>query len=68
MYPNCVIEKMVDPVQLRAIFKKTLLNVHPAYYEAYGLTIGETCVFGAPTILDKDATIGEQSFFFLTYP
>jgi hypothetical protein len=58
VYPNCVIEKMLDPAQLRTIFKKTLLNVHPAYYEAYGLTIGEACVFGAPSILDKDAIIG----------
>lgn len=58
VYPNCIIEKMLAPAELRTIFKKTLLNVHPAYYEAYGLTIGEACVFGAPSILDKDAIIG----------
>ena len=37
--PNAVIHDFLTTHQLMHVFSKTLLNVHPAIYEAYGMTI-----------------------------
>ena len=56
-YPEegaCVIMDFVkDPQQLMAMWESTVLNVHPALYESYGMTICEAALFGVPTLLDQ---------------
>ena len=52
-----------DPEDLKNIWIKTLLNIHPALYESYGMTIVEASTFGAPTLLDSNASIGAEDLF-----
>ena len=35
------------------VYKQTILNFHPALYEAYGLTIVEAAAFGVPSIVNQ---------------
>lgn len=53
-----IISDFVPPKQLAGMFRRTLLNVHPALYEAYGMTIAEAAAFGAPTLMDGGGAIG----------
>ncbi|GBG24426.1 Hypothetical Protein FCC1311_006442 [Hondaea fermentalgiana] len=55
-----VIPKFVSSRELGEIFGRTVLNVHPALYEAYGMTIVEAGAFGAPTLMHGDGEIGAQ--------
>jgi hypothetical protein len=43
----------VTPAQLVAIFRVSVLNVHPSLYDAYGLTVVEAAVCQCPTLLHK---------------
>jgi glycosyltransferase involved in cell wall biosynthesis len=47
-----------DPEVLMKVWQQTLLNVHPALYESYGMTIVEAAAFGCPTLLDSGGSIG----------
>ena len=38
---------------LQQVYKQTILNFHPALYEAYGLTIVEAAAFGVPSIVNQ---------------
>jgi glycosyltransferase involved in cell wall biosynthesis len=53
-----VVEDFQPPDRLAEIFLQTRLNVHPALYEAYGMTVAEAAAFGAPTLLDGGGGIG----------
>ena len=55
-----VIGFIKDPKQLQMIWEKTILNIHSALYESYGMTIVEAAAFGAPTLLDTNASIGAE--------
>uniref|UniRef100_A0A7S4EEE7 Glycosyl transferase family 1 domain-containing protein n=1 Tax=Pseudo-nitzschia australis TaxID=44445 RepID=A0A7S4EEE7_9STRA len=46
-----VIDRFLSPKELGALFAHTLVNFHPASYDAYGMTIVEAAAFGAPTVL-----------------
>jgi len=45
--------------ELAVVWEETLLNVHTATYEAYGMTIVEAAAFGVPTLL-HEGTIGAK--------
>eukprot|EP01052_Picozoa_sp_SAG31_P014579 SAG31_NODE_911_length_11071_cov_16.862195_3_plen_272_part_00 len=47
------------PKELAAVWEQTLLNIHTACYEAYGMTIVEAASFGVPTLLHT-GTIGAK--------
>ena len=49
-----------DPADLKNIWINTILNIHPALYESYGMTIIEASTFAAPTLLDSNASIGAE--------
>jgi len=49
--PGSVILDFLNPSQLCQIWKRTVLNFHPALYEAYGMTIVESAAFGVPSIV-----------------
>jgi glycosyltransferase involved in cell wall biosynthesis len=53
-----VVSDFQPPEKLSAVFRQTRLNVHPALYEAYGMTVAEAAAFGAPTLLDGGGGIG----------
>lgn len=48
-----VIDKFLKPEELASVLKNSVLNVHPAEYEAYGLTIVESAAMGCPTVLNR---------------
>ena len=45
--------------ELAIVWQSTLLNIHPATYEAYGMTIVEAAAFGVPSLLHL-GTIGAK--------
>lgn len=50
--PNAVvIDTFLRPQQLAAILQDAVLNIHPALYEAYGMTIVEAAAMGCPSIV-----------------
>eukprot|EP00741_Cyanophora_paradoxa_P004494 tig00000806_g4363.t1 len=44
--------------ELMDVYSKTLLNVHTALYEPYGLTIVEAAAFGAPSLIHRGGQVG----------
>ncbi len=48
---NCEVHDFLTPDQLADVFRRSVLNVHPATYEAYGMTIVEAAAFGVPSLL-----------------
>jgi len=46
-----IIDRFLSPKELGAVFAHTVLNFHPSYYDAYGMTIVEAAAFGAPTVV-----------------
>jgi len=62
---ECIIlDFMKDPKELQKIWERTILNVHPALYESFGMTIVEASTFGAPSLLDTNASIGAEDLFY----
>ena len=53
----CVLRSFLSPAKLCQVYSQTLLNVHPALYEAYGMTILEAAAFCVPTLMN-DSQIG----------
>ena len=51
--PNSVIKDFLEPAKLCNIWAQTILNFHPALYEAYGMTIIESAAFGVPSVVHK---------------
>lgn len=50
-----VLEAFLSPIDMSAIFTRSLLNFHPSLYDAYGLTIVEAAVCGCPSMIHKPA-------------
>lgn len=51
---NCVImDRFLTPTELSVVLKNSILNIHCAEYEAYGLTIVEAAAMGCPTVLNR---------------
>jgi glycosyltransferase involved in cell wall biosynthesis len=46
-----IIDRFLSPFELGAVFAHTILNFHPPFYDAYGMTVIEAAAFGAPTVL-----------------
>ncbi len=46
-----VMDRFLSPKELGAVFAHTLLNFHPSFYDAYGMTIVEAAAFGAPSVV-----------------
>ena len=67
-YPNAVIiDDFLGPEELASIFAHSVVNFHPSRYDAFGMTIIEAAVFGAPSIIncrDVGATelLGEDAY------
>jgi len=53
-----VVPRFVDIKELAGIWSETVLNIHPAEYEAYGMTIAEAAAFAVPTLMDGQGLIG----------
>lgn len=47
-----VMDDFLGPVKLAAVLQDAIVNVHPALYEAYGLTIVEAGAMGCPSIIN----------------
>ena len=57
--PDAVVEGFSkDPEYLAQLFSETWINLHPALYEAFGMTIIEAAAFGAPSVVDGAGGIG----------
>lgn len=53
--PNAVImDSFLLPQQLATVLQNSVLNIHPALYEAYGMTIVEAAAMGCPSIVHRD--------------
>ncbi|KNC74087.1 hypothetical protein SARC_13355 [Sphaeroforma arctica JP610] len=46
-----VIEDFLTPLQMAAIFQRTLVNIHPCLYDAFGMTVCEAAAFGVPSMV-----------------
>eukprot|EP01023_Acetabularia_acetabulum_P016149 TRINITY_DN17974_c0_g3_i1.p1 TRINITY_DN17974_c0_g3~~TRINITY_DN17974_c0_g3_i1.p1 ORF type:complete len:405 (-),score=36.08 TRINITY_DN17974_c0_g3_i1:139-1353(-) len=53
-----LIERFLGPPELAEIFSKSLLNVHPCQYDAYGMTIIEAASQGCPSLIHNSGNIG----------
>lgn len=52
--PHAVImDKFLTPDELAVVLKNSVLNIHSAIYEAYGMTIVEAAAMGCPTVLHE---------------
>jgi glycosyltransferase involved in cell wall biosynthesis len=60
MYRVVSFEDFLNPQQLADILMDTVLNMHPAKYEAFGMTIVEAGSCGVPTILNCEGIGAEQ--------
>lgn len=49
-----IIDEFLPPARLADVLQQSILNVHPALYEAYGLTIVEAAAMGCPSIINKE--------------
>ena len=54
-----IIDDFLAPEALAEIFAQSLVNFHPALYEAFGLTMVEAAALGCPTIAHWDSRAGE---------
>lgn len=67
-----IVEDFLGPDKLGAIYIETLVNVHTALHDAYGMTVVEAAAFGAVTLLDTAGRVGVTDFFtpneYLTSP
>ena len=57
-WPCIVIDHHLGPKELAAIFSHTVLNVHPALYDAYGMTLVESAAFGVPSVVNCGGKVG----------
>ncbi|GAX77522.1 hypothetical protein CEUSTIGMA_g4966.t1 [Chlamydomonas eustigma] len=56
---SIIIEDFMGPQQLSRVFSQTRLNVHPATYDAFGMTIVEAASQGAPSLVhDGGGAVG----------
>ena len=46
-----VVTSFMGPPDLHKLFSSTVLNVHPALMDAYGMTVIEAAAFGAPSLV-----------------
>lgn len=61
-----VISDFMDATKLSQLLQQTRLNLHPALYEAFGMTIVEAAACGAPTLLsNQPGSIGAQELISL---
>ncbi|KAJ9443590.1 hypothetical protein DIPPA_33715 [Diplonema papillatum] len=49
--PESVIKDFVSPSELAAVMRQSVLNIHPALNEAYGMTIVESAAMGCPSLV-----------------
>jgi len=54
-WPRVVIDHHLGPAELASVFSRSVLNVHPCPYDAYGMTAVESAsaAFRCPTVLDR---------------
>mmetsp|Transcript_87437 Transcript_87437/g.171016 ORF Transcript_87437/g.171016 Transcript_87437/m.171016 type:complete len:344 (+) Transcript_87437:1-1032(+) len=55
-----IIQSFLDAPTLSTYLQETRLNIHPAIYEAFGMTIVEAAACGAPTLLHNNGAIGAE--------
>jgi len=59
IYPRTILlEEFLSPKALAAILSRTILNVHPCRYDAYGMTILEAAAMGAPSLISSSGNVG----------
>ena len=59
-HPSADAYPFLDAAGLEELYSKTLLNVHPPSYDAFGMSVVEAAAFGAPTVFMKDADVGAK--------
>jgi glycosyltransferase involved in cell wall biosynthesis len=47
-----VVDEFLNPSQLSQLLQNAILNIHPARYEAFGMTIVEAASCGVPTVFN----------------
>eukprot|EP00760_Papus_ankaliazontas_P036507 PhM_4_TR8330/c0_g1_i1/m.73206 len=53
------VDRFLTPDELGHVFSRAVLNVHPALYEAYGMTMVEAAAFGCPSLSHYDPSAGD---------
>jgi hypothetical protein len=66
--PNCIIKGLgedssshdhfMGPTELASIFSRSILNIHPCEYDAYGMTIVEAASQGCPSLVCGGGQVG----------
>jgi len=66
--PNCIIKGLgedssrydhfMGPTELASIFSRSILNIHPCGYDAYGMTIVEAASQGCPSLVCGGGQVG----------
>jgi len=61
--PAIIVDSFLSPEAMAAIYSRTVLNFHPAAYEAYGMTIIEAAAFGVPSVVNRGGQVGATALF-----
>eukprot|EP00887_Chlorella_sp_A99_P008095 scaffold12.g8095.t1 len=51
-------QSFMGPADLASVYARTLLNIHPCTYDAYGMTIVEAASQGAPSLVQGGGSVG----------
>eukprot|EP00043_Microstomoeca_roanoka_P011888 m.112399 g.112399 ORF g.112399 m.112399 type:complete len:422 (+) comp15325_c2_seq4:83-1348(+) len=58
-----IIEHFLDASGFQQLFEETLVNVHPAVNDAFGMTIVEAAACGVISLVSQDGTVGAVDLF-----
>jgi len=61
VWPYVVIKHFLGPKELAAVLTRTAINIHPCFYDAYGMTLVESAAFGVPSIVNNGGKVGAVS-------
>lgn len=56
-----VVTSFMGPAELQSLFSATVLNVHGALSDAYGMTLVEAAAFGAPSLVNIPAALTSEA-------
>ena len=60
--PFVELRDFMEPEQLYELFAASVLNVHPALHDAYGMTCAEAAAAACPSLIAPDGAVGVTSF------
>uniref|UniRef100_A0A7S0QB38 Glycosyl transferase family 1 domain-containing protein n=1 Tax=Coccolithus braarudii TaxID=221442 RepID=A0A7S0QB38_9EUKA len=53
-----LIDEFLGPDDLAALFARSVINIHPCVYDAYGMTLVEAAAFAVPSVVQGGGAVG----------